>query len=51
MTASFAAILNLEPNHDDGGPAEIRDGLKVAKCLSGNENVLLALRAARKPRS
>jgi hypothetical protein len=51
MSASFAPILALHPNGKfKGYPHGIRDGLQVAAHLSGDPEVLKALRAAQKAR-
>jgi hypothetical protein len=50
MKASFARILDLPRyRHLRGGPLGIRDGLEVAQHITGDRNVLDALRAAQKP--
>jgi hypothetical protein len=51
MEASFAPILALHPNGKvKGYPHGIRDGIEVAEHLSGDHEVLKALRAAQKAR-
>lgn len=42
-------IKRNQNKHVGGGPIGIRDGLEIAQQLSGDPNVLNALRAARKP--
>lgn len=50
LDAKFAAVRGLTRcPQPEGAPEDILDGLEVAKRLVGNENVLAALRSARKP--
>lgn len=49
MKGSFAPILDLPLwKHVEGGPVGILDGLQIAQKLAGDNNVLSALRSARK---
>lgn len=50
LDAKFAAVQGFTRcPQPEGAPEDILDGLEVAKRLVGNENVLAALRSARKP--
>jgi hypothetical protein len=50
MTATFAAVAAVHKRtHPAGGPTEILDGLRIARLLASNPDVLSALRQARKP--
>lgn len=49
MKGDFFQVREVLPwKHTEGGPVEMRSGLEVAKYLSNDENVLDALRKAKK---
>ena len=49
MKANFAQIAAFPPHKHVGGPSGIRTGLEIAQQLAHDQDVLLALRAARRP--